>query len=86
VSSKEGTFSKEGGHKSQEKFSMSFGPKYFYTVGGCTVRIRTFRTILYNSYNCMDLAQKTRHIWARFRGVFQIFVRCFWAVRNIPYS
>jgi hypothetical protein len=29
VSSKDDTFSKERGHESREKFSTSFGPKYF---------------------------------------------------------
>jgi hypothetical protein len=41
VSSKEGTFSKEGGHKSQKKFAVSFGLNYFSVVGGRTVQIRT---------------------------------------------
>jgi hypothetical protein len=34
-------FSKEGGHKSQENVSVSFGPNYFSVVGGRTVRIHT---------------------------------------------
>jgi hypothetical protein len=51
VSNKEGTFSKEGGHKSQDFFFVSFGPNYFSAVGGRTVRIGTVRT---------DLARKSR--------------------------
>jgi hypothetical protein len=53
-SSKEGTFSKEGGHKSQEKIYVSIGPKYFSVVGGRTIRIRTVCT--------------TIQIWHRKRG------------------
>jgi hypothetical protein len=60
VSSKEGTFSKEGGHESREKISMSFGPKYFSAMGGRTVQNRTVRTIMYSPYIRTDLAQKSR--------------------------
>jgi hypothetical protein len=46
VSNKEGMFSKEGGHESQQNyFFLSFGPKYFSAVGGHTVRIRTVCTV-----------------------------------------
>jgi hypothetical protein len=44
VSSKEGMFSKEGGHKSHENFYVSFGPNYFSVLGGRTVRIRTVQS------------------------------------------
>jgi hypothetical protein len=47
VSSKEDTFSKELGHKSQGKKLCVFGPSYFSTVGGRTIRIRTISYSLY---------------------------------------
>jgi hypothetical protein len=34
VSNKDGMFSKERGHNSREKVSVSFKPKYFFVVGG----------------------------------------------------
>jgi hypothetical protein len=45
VRSKEGMFSKERGHESQEIISVSFGLNYFFVVGGRTVRIRTDCTV-----------------------------------------
>jgi hypothetical protein len=77
VSIKEDMFSKEGGHKSQEKFSVIFGPSYFSAVEGRTVRIRTVRTIPYSLYNCMDLAQKSRQIWAQFSRQISDFCSLF---------
>jgi hypothetical protein len=82
VSSKEGTFSKEGGHKSQEKISVSFGPNYFSAVGGRTVRIRTVCTD--SPYNA--IWHEIEAFWAQFSRQFQNFVRCFWAIWNSPYS
>jgi hypothetical protein len=46
MSSKEGTFSKEGWQKSQEKFSISFGLNYLSNVEGRIVQIRIVRTDL----------------------------------------
>jgi hypothetical protein len=46
VSSEEGTFSTELGHKSQEKNYVIFGPNYFSTVGGRTVQICIVRTVV----------------------------------------
>jgi hypothetical protein len=43
-----------------KKNSMSFGPKYFFVVGGCIVWICIVHTILYNPYNRTVLAQKSR--------------------------
>jgi hypothetical protein len=82
VSSKEGTFFEESGHDSREKNSVNFWPKYFSAVGGRTVRIRTVRTVPYR----YGFGTKSRHFWHGFRGNFQIFGGCFWAVRNSPYS
>jgi hypothetical protein len=53
VSSKEGTFSKEGGHESRENFSVSFGPKFFFLL---------WEAVLYGSYSSYDSVQSVR-IW-----------------------
>jgi hypothetical protein len=69
VSSKEGTFSKEGGHESQETFFLSFGPKYFSAVGG--------RTVCMDPYSRMDLAWKSRHFGHRISRQISVFCSLF---------
>jgi hypothetical protein len=58
MSSKEGMFSKELGHKSQGKKIMCFWAEVFFYCGRPTVRIRTVRTITYILYSRTNLERK----------------------------
>jgi hypothetical protein len=77
VSSKEGTFFEESGHDSREKIFVNFWPKFFFVVGGRTVRIHTV------SYR---FGTEIEAIFGTIFKAFQIFYGCFWVVRNSLYS
>jgi hypothetical protein len=81
LSSKEGAFSKERGHDSREKNSVSFWLKYFFVVGGRIVWIHIVCMILYISYK----------FWHRNRGIlgtvfeveFIIFVAIYGSYKTV---
>jgi hypothetical protein len=67
VSSKEGTFSKELGHKSQEKFFCVFLAELFFCCG------RPYCTDPYSPYSTVRIWHKNRGSFGHgFRGRFQI--------------